>query len=767
MSSNWRKALAVSTALSVGSGVVAAVAFAPVSTAAEMTLAATSDTYTRVDAPSVNYGTSVRMSVQGDAGYLRNSLLRFNSVTAPTGQSIVSAKLRLTVDSKTGTGGVDLYKLPGGWTETEATWANQPTRGAWLGKQTVPSSGVVDLDATGALGSRTGTSQVNVMLATSDRGYYGFKTVQGGAAPQLILTTQPVTSPTSTATSNPTPTTGTADGTEAAKVRNWGRIVAGDEFATGTRPDGAKWQLYNGPGHAGRGVRSPDAWSVQSGYARASGTTAGTTGGMSAKYPGASRKYGRWEVRLRASNVEQKYHFVSILWPDSGNWPCDGEIDYAEKPGSSMTEAGFYNHFDCTNDQTQVKKVLDVTQWHNYAVEWTSTGVVGYLDGVEWFRDANTGHLPPGAMHQTLQLDWFPVSGQATKASTADFAWVRQYDLGSGSTPSPTTSTPTVTPSPSSTATPSPTATASPTTPPATTYKFGAVGDMNGPKTYSTSSASGKNAASIAGQLASGGISNFLGLGDFQYDTAYCADYTKYWNVAGWAKVKAKTYWMSAPNHDWQPSRNADLDNFMNGECAGDTVKSAANVEKGRIANDQAYSFDKGKWHFAMLPTGLWRYDTGKAAATTTWLDRDLASAKARGQFLAVAYHDPYFTSTTSSHGRATEVKPWVAVIDKYDVRFTLSGSQHNYERSCPVLKDDSCTAMTGTGTQAFNVSTGGIGLRSFTDSQPSYLAKRFTGTWGWVKFTLRDDGSYDWGFIATSGTVSSANTDSGTRPAP
>jgi hypothetical protein len=764
MIGTWRRALVASTVLSTVA--LGTIAFVPAaSSAAQLTVAASAETYTRADARHRNFGAAVRMSAQGDVGHARHALIRFARVRVPEGQKVVAATLRLTVSSKTGRGGVSLYKTTGDWTERGVTWANEPARGKWLGKKAVPGSGVVTFDATGALNGRTGTIQVNVKLQTTDRGYYGFKTSEGGVPPRLVLSTQPVTSPTPTPTPtasptspvNPPPTA--EDGTEAAKTRGWGPVVAGDEFATGTAPDPTKWRLYDSPGHNGKGVRSPSAWSVRDGFARVTGDTAGTTGGMSAKYAGASRRYGRWEVRLRASNVEQKYHFVSILWPDSGNWPCDGEIDYAEKPGSSMTDVGFYNHFDCTNQQTQVKKAVDVTQWHNYAVEWSPTGVVGYLDGAEWFRDDNTAHLPPGPMHQTLQLDWFPVTGQATKTSTADFAWVRQYDLTP--TSSPTTSNPAPSPTSTTTAAPSP----PPTTP--TTYRFGAAGDMNGVGTYSTTGSSGKNAASIANGLSTGAIDNFFGLGDFQYDTAYCADYTKYWNVAGWGKVKPKTYWISAPNHDWQPGRNEDLDDFMNGECAGDTVKAATNVEQGRIANDQPYSFDKGRWHFAMLPTGLWRYDVSKAVATTTWLDRDLAAAKARGQFLAVAYHDPYFTSPTSSHGRATEVKPWVDVIDKYDVRFTLSGSQHNYERSCPVLADDTCTALTGTGTQAFNVSTGGIGLRDFTSAQPSYLDKRFTGTWGWIKFTLRDDGSYDWEFVATSGTISASNSDSGTRPAP
>ena len=73
----------------------------------------------------------------------------------------------------------------------------------------------------------------------------------------------------------------------------------------------------------------------------------------------------------------------------------------------------------------------------------------------------------------------------------------------------------------------------------------------------------------------------------------------------------------------------------------------------------------------------------------------------------------------------------------------------------------DQCVAD---GMQQFQVSTGGIGLRSFADS-PSYIEKRFTGTWGNLRMSLKADGSYTWNFVATSGVMT--NTDSGTRPAP
>jgi hypothetical protein len=62
----------------------------------------------------------------------------------------------------------------------------------------------------------------------------------------------------------------------------------------------------------------------------------------------------------------------------------------------------------------------------------------------------------------------------------------------------------------------------------------------------------------------------------------------------------------------------------------------------------------------------------------------------------------------------------------------------------------------------AFQVSTGGIGLRDFT-SKPSYIKKRFSDTHGFLRMTLHDDGSFDWTFIPTTG----SGTDAGTRSAP
>jgi hypothetical protein len=67
-----------------------------------------------------------------------------------------------------------------------------------------------------------------------------------------------------------------------------------------------------------------------------------------------------------------------------------------------------------------------MTQWHNYAISWSSTAVVGYLDGVEWFRENHPGRIPDDAAHLTAQLDWFP-DGTATTTSRMQLDWVRVY----------------------------------------------------------------------------------------------------------------------------------------------------------------------------------------------------------------------------------------------------------------------------------------------------------------------------------------------------
>lgn len=723
------------------------------SAAGTVTVAAAADTYTQYDKATTNFGTSVRFSTEGRTNIWRHGLLRFN-VAVPAGEKVVSAKVRAHTTSSgfstlSASEGVDIYPVAGGWTETGVTWQNAPQAdySKWLAKAS--GFGVntwVEWDVTAAVVN----GENNFKLESNAQKWVGFDSKEAGAAvaPQLVVTTEPDTTPTPT----PTPTQPPGDGNTAAAANNWGPVVTGDEFNYYGLPDAAKWNLYDGAGHAGNGYRRPDQADVNGAHLVIDGSVSGVTAGMGAKFD--RQKYGRWETRAKGSG-DNEYHMVGILWPDSENWPCDGEVDYFETTGD-WNVINFFLHHGCDNRQVSATKNLDVSQWHNYAVDWQPGLIIGYVDGVEWFRTSDPAHMPPGPMHQTLQLDWFPDS-TADGAAQMVVDWVRVY-AAAGSDPTPT---------------PTPTTT---TAPPTGSVTLAAVGDMNPSGTTDPNSNSGKNAANIKAALASGAVQNFVGIGDFQYSIGHCGlspssitsndHYSKY--HANWGSFKAQTYWVAGPNHDIEPGRNDDLGQYMNGECV-DTVKSATQTDptrKGPNAGARQnelewYSIDKGNWHILFAPTAVHRYNQSRFNAMTAELDADLAQAKAAGKHLAVVYHDPYFTSDTSSHTRSSFsfTKPWIDVFWKHRVKVLLSGSQHNYERTCPINNADQCVAD---GMQQFQVSTGGIGLRSFSSS-PSFVQKRFSDTWGNLRLTLNNDGSYAWQFVPTSGGM---QTDSGSRAA-
>jgi Bacterial Ig-like domain/Glycosyl hydrolases family 16 len=238
------------------------------------------------------------------------------------------------------------------------------------------------------------------------------------------------------------------DGDTAAAAHNWGPVVTGDEFNYVGVPDPLKWNVYNSVGHAGNGLREPAQVTVDGTKMVMNGTPNGTTAGMSAKF--ANQKYGRWEVRAAGSG-DNEYHMVSILWPDSENWPCDGETDYAETTGD-WNVIQFFHHYSCSNSQTSASMALDVSQFHNYAIDWSPAGITGYVDGVQWFQDNTASHQPPGSMHQTLQLDWFPDS-TPDGAAEMRVDWVRVYAAAGTPNPGDTTAPTVMSTSPASGAT--------------------------------------------------------------------------------------------------------------------------------------------------------------------------------------------------------------------------------------------------------------------------------------------------------------------------
>ena len=215
--------------------------------------------------------------------------------------------------------------------------------------------------------------------------------------------------------------------TSAAAKYGWGKPNRVEDF------DGSldkSWGLYDGPGHGGKGRRTPDAVTLDNGVMTITGDPNGNTEGM-AWNPG--QKYGRWEGRVKAPASDRSYNALLLLWPDAENWPVGGEVDFMEMSDHTRQSTDMFLHYGHDNSQLQGNVKIDATQWHNWAVEWTPDHVAAFVDGKQWWRTDNTKALPPGPMHLCIQLDWFPRGG-AVQTSHMYVDWVRQYPLNSGDT---------------------------------------------------------------------------------------------------------------------------------------------------------------------------------------------------------------------------------------------------------------------------------------------------------------------------------------------
>lgn len=241
---------------------------------------------------------------------------------------------------------------------------------------------------------------------------------------------------------------GTAnDAGTAAFTQNWGSPQAeGDEFNYTGTPDPAKWGLYDGPGHDNNGLRVPARCTVSSGTLKITGLAgSANAGGMSHKL---ERQYGKWEIRAKSfytsaptntGSLTPAYHPVAILWSDNQEWPFNGEYDFMENDTPGQQNAGGFMHYPSLNGTNYQEELpafpVDMRQFHNYAIEWLSTGIKLYVDGVLWASYAggavsgqrkaiqamdNGGHL-------TLQMDAFAASGM--NASTMEVEWVRIYPV--------------------------------------------------------------------------------------------------------------------------------------------------------------------------------------------------------------------------------------------------------------------------------------------------------------------------------------------------
>jgi chitosanase len=240
----------------------------------------------------------------------------------------------------------------------------------------------------------------------------------------------------------------------AAFTQNWGSPQSvGDEFNYTGTPDPAKWSLYDGPGHDNNGLRVPARCTVAGGKLSITGLAGSpNAGGMAHKY---DRQYGKWEIRARSfytsaptnqGGLTPSYHPVAIIWPTNDLWPQGGEYDFMENDRVGQAAAGAFIHYpskSSTNYQEAPSDFpVDMRQFNNFAIEWTSSFIKLYVNGTLWATfsggsDANKNAIQAMLSgHLTLQMDAFTGSGM--NAGTMEVEWVRVYPV------TPVTSNPTL-----------------------------------------------------------------------------------------------------------------------------------------------------------------------------------------------------------------------------------------------------------------------------------------------------------------------------------
>lgn len=143
------------------------------------------------------------------------------------------------------------------------------------------------------------------------------------------------------------------------------------------------------------------------------------------RLPTYGQLYGRYSVRFRADPVAG-YKVAFLLWPDSEQWPADGEVDFPEGNLDGSISA-FAHHADSGGGKEQFTTGDDFSRWHVATTEWEPGRLRFLLDGVP--IGETTTKVPDTSMHWVLQTE---VAEQAPPPGAAGHVyidWVEAWSL--------------------------------------------------------------------------------------------------------------------------------------------------------------------------------------------------------------------------------------------------------------------------------------------------------------------------------------------------
>jgi hypothetical protein len=142
---------------------------------------------------------------------------------------------------------------------------------------------------------------------------------------------------------------------------------------------------------------------------------------------GNGLQYGAYAIRFKTDTISS-YKTAFLLWPDSENWPADGEIDFPEGNLDSTMSAYMHQEGATSGSQQDAYNTSDTyASWHTAVIEWTPTTCEFILDGQ--VIGTSISLIPNTPMHWVLQAET-ALSGGAPADSISGhiyIAWIAAY----------------------------------------------------------------------------------------------------------------------------------------------------------------------------------------------------------------------------------------------------------------------------------------------------------------------------------------------------
>ncbi len=192
-------------------------------------------------------------------------------------------------------------------------------------------------------------------------------------------------------------------------------LVWADEFDTNGAPDSTKWTYDLGAG--GWGNQELQTYTNESkNVIIEDGVLKITAIAENGGYTSARLKsenlneftYGRVEVRAKLPSAQGTWPAIWMLGAnfDVVGWPDCGEIDIMEQTGQDKTKTSgalhFPGNFAGNAITNEISNTSSTTEFHNYAVEWTTDVIKILVDDKVFLTYANTSETP-------FNLDFFMI----------------------------------------------------------------------------------------------------------------------------------------------------------------------------------------------------------------------------------------------------------------------------------------------------------------------------------------------------------------------